>query len=209
MRCRPIRPNASVPPRIPPAPIAADMTAAPDSPVPKTSIASRTNSTSVTPIMSWRADRTATTSRASLSAASARKPPSTANPCVGLSMASSTSAWELTPEAFGRSPNTSTAPRPATPASTPTTAPGPATTRIAAAPSGPRRMPVASAMLVTALAAVSSDGLRASDGNSALCVGRTRVSGTTSVTAIAYTISGSQPDSIPVATRAMFTASSP
>ncbi len=44
---------------------------------------------------------------------------------------------------------------------------------------------MASAMLVTALAAVSSDGLRARDGSRALCVGRTRVSGITSVTAIA------------------------
>ena len=63
------------------------------------------------------------------------------------------------------------------------TVPGSATTRIAAAASGPTRMPSASAMLVTALAAVSSDGSWASDGRSALCVGRTSVSGKTTMIA--------------------------
>ena len=56
------------------------------------------------------------------------------------------------------------------------TAPGPATDRIAAADSGPSSRPLDSAMLVTALAAVSSDGSWARPGSSALCAGRTRVS---------------------------------
>ena len=79
-RCRPMSPNATIPPRIPPAPMAADRIAAPDSPVPNCSIAISTNSTSQAPISSMRDDRIATISRASGCSARARNPPRIAGP---------------------------------------------------------------------------------------------------------------------------------
>ena len=178
-------PNATIPPRIPPAPMAADRIAAPDSPVPNCSIAISTNSTSHAPISSMRDERIATISRASGCSARARNPPRIAGPrtsgwsssavCSAASYASSercgAPAW-----AWGRSPSTRTAAVMATSARRASTAPGPATDRIAAADSGPSSRPLDSAMLVTALAAVSSDGSWARPGRSALCAGRTRVS---------------------------------
>ena len=172
-RLRPTSAAAASAPSRPPMPTAELRKPTPDLPVSSSFRAITTMSTFSIPSTNVCAEKRATSRRSRRSRTIVRKPASSSST---MDTASSRSASSTS--ATGRMPMRRNADQSTVPAVTRNTSPGPLAARSRPPSAGPPKIPTLSIVLAATLAAVSSSGVRASEGIRAASAGRKAVAAT-------------------------------